>query len=112
MSLFSLRDKHGLEKARDLYSLQESVRKFTDQKLVGIFDCPSIYQLDKNVFVERAMLASVSTYAYIDVDGVWYDRNDYSENDHEKYMEWLIQLNKEIDSVRDDTLISIFDYHC
>jgi hypothetical protein len=70
------------------------------------------FQCTEEVYVKRATNSAITTFAVV-IDGKWYERGSmhwFAIVTDEK-ADWDEEFSKMIDSVSDDTLISVYDCH-
>ena len=107
--------KVGLEAARDVYHAQLGVKALNKANFIGIFsDVFEEYCVPRDKFLERAANHAVSTYAFVK-NGEWVGSGDMgwwgvSTNEVDED-EWLAKFNEMLDSLPDDTLLSVYDCH-
>jgi hypothetical protein len=108
-------DMSKIDDARKEYNNQPRVKKMKgNHKIFGYFNSPEKFSISREQYVQNARNAAISTFAIIK-DGVWYEKgtmgwwgmvSDETDDD-----EWNKQVSDMLDSVPDDTLISIYDCH-
>jgi hypothetical protein len=114
----SIEQKREIYWNQDALILQKEVKKnknLTDEEKNFILWCNlQSFQCTFEEYVQKAKDSAIATFAYIK-DGKWYERgqmgwwccisNEKDEN------EWNNQITKEILSLPDDTLLSVYDCH-
>jgi len=104
-----------VEEARKAYWELPVVKDLQKAGKIPFFsDVNDIYGCGKEKFIERARLGAVTTFAFIK-DGVWHEQGEMgwfgitkNEKDED---EWLREFNRVLDSLPDDTLLSVYDCH-
>jgi hypothetical protein len=107
----------SVEDAREYYWAQERCKaweKLSDRDFRFGYEVDS-FTVSKEEYVKRAKDSAVSTFAVVK-DGKWYSRGEMGwwgvvsdEKDKDK---WNDEFNKLIDSLSDDTMLSLYDCHC
>jgi len=99
--------------AREFYNEQAAVKAFhkaIDSAFADIED----YLVERDEYLKRARNNAISTYAMI-YKGKWYGKGEMGwfgcSHDEIEESEWLEKFNELIDSVSDDTLLSVYDCH-
>lgn len=104
-----------IDEAREQYHAQPRlVAVEENQKELGFMFDADRFLVSKEEYVERARNGALSTFALVK-DGEWYEKgemgwfamvsNEMDEN------EWNKKVNELLDTLEDDTLISIYDCH-
>lgn len=105
----------NIDEAREFYHAQDRVIRFKTKEVkekLGWDADPCDYLISKDQYIENARNAAGRTFAVIK-DGNWYERGSMgwwgvvsNENG-----EWAKQYALLIDSIPDDTLLSVYDCH-
>jgi hypothetical protein len=103
----------NIDEARKAYHAQETVIKFnTDEDL--FWKEPSDFNCTREVYVQRAKDSAICTFAVLK-DGKWYERGEMGwwgcVSDEKKEDEWSQEFSKLLDSLSDDTLLTVVDCH-
>lgn len=97
----------------DKYKASSKIDKYFEKLYsILIWDSPSDYAMSKEEYVQTRVDSSISTFAVI-MDGKWYEKGQmgwWAMVSNEKG-DWAKEYSKLLDSVSDDTLLSIYDYH-
>lgn len=115
-----IREKHpdNIEAARKEYREHPVIR---DLKAVEEFhdlfiwdDEPSRFAESRTDFIQKARNSAITTYALL-YKGIWYAKGEMGwwgmSNDKMSDDEWNKQFNELLDSLPDDTLLSLYDCH-
>lgn len=102
-----------IEKAREFYNNQPRVIAF--RKAIGYpFSSLEEYDIPKDIFIQRAADSSISTFAVLK-DGEWYEKGNMGwwgmASDEKDEDEWNRQFSELINSIPDNTLLSVYDCH-
>jgi len=105
----------NIDAARKAYHAQEAVVKLSVAEDKDLRWCnPSDFNYTREVYVQRAKDAAVETFAVLK-DGKWYERGHMgwwgcvsNEKDEDK---WNHEFSALLDSLSDDTLLTIVDCH-
>ena len=107
-------DYSRMDEAREAYRNQPRVEVMGKSKDFGYSESPEDFNISREQYVENARNRAISTFAVVK-DGVWYEKGKmgwWGMTSNEKDQnEWNKQLMELLDSVPDDTLISIYDCH-
>ena len=113
----SVRERVGnIDEARDEYNGQEILKKLRSNEEVKnlLFWEADQYLASKEDYVKEHRDGAISTFAVLK-DGVWYERGDMGwwgcVSDEKDKDDWNSEVAKLIDSVSDDTRITIVDCH-
>lgn len=107
--------KDNVKEAREIYWKQERCAVFNDSReLFEIGHNPDEFLIDRDVYIQNARNNAVSTFAVVK-DGKWYERGEMGwwacvSNEKDKD-QWNEEFAKLLDSVPDDTLLSVYDCH-
>lgn len=100
--------------ARAEYGAQPRVEAFKKSDEFGFFSSPEDFNMSREQYVENARNRAISTFAVVK-DGVWYEKGQMgwwgmacNEKDQD---EWNKQVAALLDSVPDETIVSIYDCH-
>lgn len=103
----------GIIAARRAYSTQPAVKALRETERFCFEDAED-YTGDRNEFIRRAGTASYTTFAVVK-DGKWYERGEmgwWGIVLNEKHNSvWGDEFAKLIDSLPEDTLLSVYDCH-
>jgi len=110
-----IRDKHkdNIEAARDEYNGQPGVRalRANDETM---WEEPKDFMCTRDEYIERARNGALATFAVVK-DGKWYERGDMGwfgvVSDEKDENDWLSQFSSLVDSLPNDTLLTIVDAH-
>jgi hypothetical protein len=114
-----VREKHkpAYDKAREEYNSQPIVMRFNKLDADNKFSLGEIdsYRFSREEYIQTARNASVSTFAIVK-DGEWYERAQmgWFGNSHSETMskdEWYKFVWEIIQSVDDDTMLTVVDCH-
>lgn len=99
------------DKARKLYNAQEAVKLTPkDDYWVRLEE----FQCSKEEHCKKKAAQAISTFAVIK-DGKWYERGSMgwwgAVSDEKDMDKWVEEFNNMLDSIPDDTLLSIYDCH-
>lgn len=113
----SVRDRvENIDEARDAYNGQEILKKLRSNEEVKnlLFWDDDQYLKSKEDYVKEHRDSAISTFAVLK-DGVWYERGEMGwwgcVSDEKDQDSWNSEIAKLIDSVSDDTRITIVDCH-
>lgn len=102
-----------IDKAREFYHGQETKQKIKELK-DGFWVEIEDYMCSKEEYVARARANACVTFGLL-MDGEWYERGEmgwwavvFKEKERDR---WTEEFNKLLDSVSDDTLITVVDCH-
>jgi len=100
------------DEARSLYGEQPGVKAFRGNGFS--FDSPDNYNVTKEEYVERARKSAVATFAVIK-DGKWYERGSMGwwgmVSNEKEDDQWYTEYSTLLDSVDDNTCLTIVDCH-
>ncbi len=104
-----------IDEARKFYHAQECVVRFRSKEVVDVLGWhadPSDYSTTKQEYIERARNGAGRPFAVVK-DGKWYEKGSMGwwgmvSNENS---EWARQYAELIDSIPDDTLLSLYDCH-
>ena len=100
--------------ARAVYAEQPRVKAMSNSDEFGFFASPDDFNMSREQYVENARNRAISTFAVVK-DGVWYEKGEmgwWGMTSNEKDQdEWNKQLSSLLDSVPDETIVSIYDCH-
>lgn len=104
---------HDLVRAK--YFEQDLLKQLREAFPDGFNKDPEFFTQPLETVVEKARLKALSTYAYVK-DGEWFGRGEMgwfgiSKNEVLSELEWLRAFNEMLDSLPDDTLLSVYDCH-
>lgn len=109
-----VRCKDNTKEARTVHGNQEAVKLMGNSKDFGFFSSPNDFKCSREEYIQSAKNKALSTFAIIK-DGKWYQKGEMGwwgmvsdEKDQEK---WNKEFSILLDSVPDDTLLSIMDCH-
>jgi hypothetical protein len=114
-----VREKHkpDYDKAREEYNSQPIVMKFNKLDADNKFSLGEIdsYRVSREEYIQTARNAATSTFAIVK-DGVWYERAQmgWFGNSHSDTMskeDWYKFVWETIQSVDDDTMLTVVDCH-
>jgi hypothetical protein len=112
----SLIARLDVDKAREIYFEQERVKKFrevaTTNEAIGYFAKLSDYECTREEYIENARKNAISTYAMVE-KSKWYEKGQMgwfgvSSNEDD---DWVTKFNEKLDSLPDDTLLTVVDCH-
>lgn len=104
-----------IDNARSFYNEQALVKRCNESDIrdkIGFFGDINKYLVSREDFAKRARNSAVSTFALI-MNGKWYEKGHmgwFAIVSDEK-SDWDEEFNKLIDSISDDTLLSVYDCH-
>lgn len=100
--------------ARDFYNDQEVVKDFKESREFGFFAKPDDYMMPREAFVQEARDSATTLYAFVK-DGEWVGRGEMGcfgmSNDKISVSDWNRSFNEMLDTLPDDTLITVIDCH-
>jgi len=104
-----------IDDARSQYHAQPRVVLLNKNiSTLGYIQSPEKYNLSKEEFIDEARNNAISTFAVLK-DGEWYEKGEMGwwavVSNPKDQNEWNGQIKDMIDSLPDDTLISIYDCH-
>lgn len=108
-------NKDDIDKARKIYWNQERCAAFNQKReLFEISHEPDAFLVDRETYIQNARNRAISTFAVIK-DGKWYEKGSMgfwacvsNEKDQD---EWEKEFSSLLDTLPDDTLISVYDCH-
>lgn len=111
----TVRDKmfpNDLTKAREFYNNQSQVK--LTSKLIGFFENVDSYNIPREEYLKRARDSAISTFAVVK-DGQWFEKGEMGWwavviNEMEQ-QEWNTKFNELLNSIPDDTLLTMVDCH-
>ena len=111
----SVRNRMNIDEAREFYNNQEPVKKLRERNDVGNwYSGNDGFLVSREEFVSQARSRAISTFAVLK-DGVWYEKGEMGwfgiSDDNMEQSDWDAEVGKLIDSVSDDTRITIVDCH-
>lgn len=111
MSKFLEKYPENVDQAREEYFEQETVK---DLNKAGYHFNIAEFIVPREEFLRKAELSAFSTFAFLNEKG-WCERGNMgwwgivtNEKDDEQ---WIIEFNKMLDELPDDTLLSLYDCH-
>lgn len=110
-------EKEGktIEEARTAYWAQERCVASRGSNVESLkWDSPDSFLISREQYIENARKSAISTFAVIK-DGKWYEKGEMGwwgmvSNEKDKN-EWLNQYYELLESIPDDTMISVYDCH-
>lgn len=113
----TVRERHGddIDKARKEYNDQERVKAlYTSKDQDLIWFSADDFLVTREEYVESARNSAIMTFALVK-DGHWYERGAMGwfgcVSDEKDQNAWEREFNKLLDSVPDDTMITVVDCH-
>lgn len=115
------KDSLGIEECRKLYHDQDAIRKLHSDLLkdhprkeeLNWIDLED-FQMSEEEYVAEAKQRALITFAVL-MDGKWYERGKMgwwaTVSDEKDLMMWEQEFNKLLDTIPDDTLLTIVDCH-
>jgi hypothetical protein len=109
----------GRDEARDFYNNQERIvafKKMTkeNEELFSWFADYENYIGTREEYIKRERNRAITTYAYV-IDSKWYGKGDMGwwgmSNDNVSQDDWNEHFNKMIDSLPNDTVLTLVDCH-
>lgn len=110
------RAEHAIiDTAREVYHAQDVVKEFRQSESFGWFTKPEDFTaVTREAHVAHARAVAINTYAVLK-DGEWYEKGEMGwwglSNDKMTDTEWAVKVGELIDSLSDDTRITIVDCH-
>jgi len=106
-----------VEEAREIYWNQPRCKAWKDQKggaILGFSSSPDDFLMTKDEYVQEAKNGAIVTFAVLK-DGKWYEKGKMGwwacvTNEKDK-KSWNAEFAALIDSLSDDTLLSVYDCH-
>ena len=102
-----------IDKAGEAYHNQSAVKALAGTREFS-WDHEDVMEPDREKFLQAARDSAIATFAVL-MDGTWYEKGEMgwwgivsNEQDRD---EWLSQFGKLLDSLPDDTLLSVYDCH-
>lgn len=90
------------------------MKAFRESKDFSVFDSVDEHLCSRNEFVGRAMARAVPTFALVK-DGKWYEKGEMGwwacVSNEKEQSDWNKEFNDLLESIPNDTLISVFDCH-
>ena len=104
-----------INKAREEYWDQPAIKALrADPETKGLYNYDDFLECSREEYLRQARANAIATYAIIK-DGQWFERGKmgwWGMASNERDMsEWSNEFNKLLDSIPDDTLLSIYDCH-
>lgn len=113
-----------IDEAREAYHNQTRIKlaeKFCENnkiefnELFGDFFVEyDVYNLDRDAFIEMRKVQEISTFAVL-MNNQWYERGSMgwwgAVSDEQDQVTWNLEFKKLLDSIPDDTLLSVYDCH-
>lgn len=113
----SVRKRFGderIEEAREAYHAQEAVKIYNKSNLHGFSDSLSDYPETEDEYAAQGRASAISTFAVVK-DGKWYERGEMGwwgiVSDEKERAAWDKEFSDLLDSLPDDTLLSVVDCH-
>lgn len=95
------------------YQASSKIDKYFEKLYsILVWDSPGDFEMSKEEYIQKHVDSSISTFAVL-MDGKWYERGTmgwWAMISNEKG-DWDKEYSKLLDSVSDDTLLSIYDCH-
>lgn len=111
------REKHSnIDEAREFFNGQDVIKEVKQglSEKLGFWVEWETFKLTREQYIARASLQAVSTFALVK-DGQWYEKGEMGwfgcASNEKDQVDWSNQLLSILESVSDDTLISIYDCH-
>lgn len=102
-----------IDEKRKIYNNQPIVQLF-EEVVSTFYDNVENYYISRDEYAQNAINASIPTYAFV-INGKWYEKGEMGwfgiSDDKMTINEWNKQFMEMLDSVSDDTLITIVDCH-
>lgn len=115
-----IRRKHGkdIQAARDEYNNMDVIKDLDASERFGglffMFNEILDFEESRGDYVEKERNAAIATYAFVH-NGQWHERGEMGwfgmANNEKDLDEWGKEFNKFLDSLPDDTLLSVYDCH-
>jgi hypothetical protein len=106
--------KDDIEAARKEYHGQAVVKELRDADLIGFSTGPEQFRVTREEYLANARQKAVATFAVLK-DGAWHERGQMGwwgvVHDEKDEAEWHRQYAALLDSLPDDTLLSVYDCH-
>lgn len=106
--------KGDINAARVAYNSQPVVADLNKADLLGWGDIPDAYRVTREKYVDQARAAAISTFAVLK-DGQWFERGRMgwwaTVSDEKDIETWAREFGALIDSLPDDTLLTLVDCH-
>ena len=106
--------KNDIDGARKEYNGQEVVKDLRAADLIGFDSGPEQFRVSREQYLERARQKAVATFAVL-MDGKWHERGEMGwwgvVHDEKDEDEWYRQYAALLDSLPEDTLLSVYDCH-
>jgi hypothetical protein len=104
--------KDKMNEARDFYNNQEAVKLLHKDREFGIWIDLDEYTVTREEYVKDCENSSVGTFAVL-LDGKWYEKGEMGwwgcvSN---KKSDWNAEFAKLLESISDDTVLSVYDCH-
>lgn len=100
------------DKAREVYNSQQPVIDFN--RHFGPFTEPSRFLVSREQFIADARATAINTFAVLK-GGEWFEKGEMGwwgmSNDNMTDKEWAVKVGEMIDSLSDDTLLTVVDCH-
>lgn len=107
------RDK--IDEARKFYNGQKAIGE-ANKVFQGYFGCPvEDFGFHEEVYVDRRRYGALVPFAVVK-DGEWYERSKMgwwavTYDETMSYEDWCVHFHKLVDSLPDDTMLSLYDCH-
>jgi hypothetical protein len=102
-----------IDEARNLYNSQARVVACQGHDDFA-WDGPDEFLMPREQYLQAARKRAISTFAVIK-DGKWYEKGEMgwwgAVSDEKDQEVWNMEFNKLLDSVSDDTMLSVYDCH-
>lgn len=103
-----------IDAAREAYNGQTVVQDLCKSELLGFFSDPADYLVPREQFLQAARDAAVTTFALLK-DGQWHERGRMGwwacVSDEKPADAWNREFSALLDSLPDDTLLTVVDCH-
>lgn len=104
----------NIDKAREEYWKQPRCAAWKNANKWDFYDSPDDYLISREQYIQNARNRAAVTFALVK-DGVWYEKGEMGwfgmSSNEMTQEEWNEKFNAFLDSIPDDTVISIFDCH-
>lgn len=104
-----------MDKAREEYHKQPRCQEFRKhQNDFGFFSSADEYLIDRDTYLKNASDRAIATFAVIK-DGKWYEKGKMGwwgiTTDEKEQADWNQEFSKLLDSVDEETVLSVYDCH-